>query len=315
MLIQFIILIFGFTILIKGADLLTNGASNIAKKFHIPDVIIGITIVAIGTSMPELFISISSAISGSSDLALANAIGSNICNLLFVLGLSSIINPINMDIKNTENYICFSLFAVVLILAMGNISSIITRTDGAILLTCFILFLIYSITLSLKDIKTTPANLSSKSTQATSLIVSVISIVIGILLLKFGGDFVVDSSTAIAKAYNISEKVIGLTIVAVGTSLPELATSIIARNKNNSGIAVGNIIGSNIINIFLIIGVSAIIRPINYSNVFNPNIILLIISTLAFWIFKYIGEKNTVTRSKGFLLLATYIANTIILFI
>ena len=320
-----ILLILGFVFLIKGADFLVKGASDIAVKLRIPDIVIGVTVVAIGTSMPELFVSVSSAISGLADLSIGNVIGSSICNLLLILGLTSIIKPINMDIENTESYICFSILAATMLLAMGNFNSDISRFDGFILLLGFLAFIIYTIIVTLKPKKNKSTdieklnqneeNIMQSDTVNNKLIYSFLYVIVGIILLKFGGDFVVNSSTQIARLLNISEKIIGLTIVAVGTCLPELITSSIATFRGNSNMAVGNVIGSNILNIFLILGVAAIIKPINYSVSFNSDLILLLISTLTFWVFKDIGQKNTVTRSKGSILLATYFITTIALFI
>ncbi len=310
MLVKIGLLVLGFFMLIKGADLLVKGASNIASRLNIPDVIVGLTIVAIGTSLPELFISISSAISNFSDLILGNIIGSNICNLLLILGLSSIVKPINMNINETEDYITFSLFSTVLLFAVGNSSNYISRIEGILLLICFILFLAYTIIMGLKNHSNQTQD-SSNNSSTNHLATSIFFVIIGIILLKYGGDFVSDNAVLLARDFNISENIIGLTIVAIGTSLPELITSVIASMKGKSEIAVGNIIGSNILNICLILGLTALINPISFSTQFNSALILLIISTLILWVFKDIGKKNTVTRIKGTSFLVTYILNTI----
>ena len=297
MLFNFLILILGFFMLIKGADFLVKGASSIANKFNISDVIIGLTIVSIGTSLPELFISISSASSNFSDLSLGNAIGSNICNLLLILGLASIIHPISININETETYIAFSLFVTV------------------ILLICFFLFLTYTIIEALKTSnKTNKKDVSNKSTSKHIILISIIQIIAGAFLLKYGGDFVTDNAIVIATLLNISEQVIGLTLVAIGTSLPELITTIVAGIKGKSDIAVGNIIGSNILNICLILGSAALINPITFSTQFNSALILLMITTIMLWIFKDIGQKDTVTRIKGTTFLITYLINTFCLY-
>ena len=315
MLVEIVLLILGFFMLIYGADLLVKGASDIAIKLNISDIIVGLTIVSIGTSLPELFISISSAISNFSNLTLGNVIGSNICNLLLILGLASIIKPINMNIKETENYITFSLFSTVLLFAMGNIDGYISSIEGIILSLCFILFLTYTIITSLKNrsnkISSEPSNNSS---MPNHILISIFFIIIGIIMLKYGGDFVSDNAVLLAQALNVSENIIGLTIVAIGTSLPELITSIVAGIQGKSEIAVGNIIGSNILNICLILGSAALINPITFSTQFNSALILLMITTIMLWVFKDIGQKDTVTRIKGTTFLITYLINTFCLY-
>ena len=203
MLFNFLILILGFFMLIKGADFLVKGASNIANKFNISDVIIGLTIVSIGTSLPELFISISSASSNFSDLSLGNAIGSNICNLLLILGLASIIHPISININETENYIAFSLFVTVILFAIGNIKGMISITEAIILLICFFLFLIYTITEALKTSnKNNKKDISNSSSSKHIILISFVQIIVGAFLLKYGGDFVTDNAIAIATLLN-----------------------------------------------------------------------------------------------------------------
>ena len=311
-----IFIIIGFFMLIKGADFLVQGASDVAKKFHVSELLIGLTIVAIGTSLPEFFISLTSAVNGYSELTLGNVIGSNICNLLLILGVSAIITPIDMNIKSTENYITFSLLSTVLVLAFGNLNHVLTRAYGAFLLLLFLAYLLYTILESLRE--NTEKNISDsialQSNKNISILSCIVKIIIGILLLKFGGDFVVDNAVSLSNFFGISESIVGLSIVAIGTSLPELATCIISGIKRNSDIAVGNIIGSNILNLLLVLGSSCLIHPITYDISFNNELILLIVSTLIFWVYKDIGQKNTVTRLKGLTLLGVYLINTLLLF-
>lgn len=311
-----IFIIIGFFMLIKGADFLVQGASDVAKKFHVSELLIGLTIVAIGTSLPEFFISLTSAVNGYSELTLGNVIGSNICNLLLILGVSAIITPIDMNIKSTENYITFSLLSTVLVLAFGNLNHVLTRVYGAFLLLLFLAYLLYTILESLRENKekNISDSIALQSNKNISILSCIVKIIIGILLLKFGGDFVVDNAVFLSNFFGISESIVGLSIVAIGTSLPELATCIISGIKRNSDIAVGNIIGSNILNLLLVLGSSCLIHPITYDISFNNELILLIVSTLIFWVYKDIGQKNTVTRLKGLTLLGVYLINTLLLF-
>ena len=316
MLLNIILIIIGFVLLIKGADFLVQGASDVANKFHVSELLIGLTIVAIGTSLPEFFISLTSAVNGYSELTLGNVIGSNICNLLLILGVSAIITPIDMNIKSTENYITFSLLSTVLVLAFGNLNHVLTRAYGAFLLLLFLAYLLYTILESLRENKekNISDSIALQSNKNISILSCIVKIIIGILLLKFGGDFVVDNAVSLSNFFGISESIVGLSIVAIGTSLPELATCIISGIKRNSDIAVGNIIGSNILNLLLVLGSSCLIHPITYDISFNNELILLIVSTLIFWVYKDIGQKNTVTRLKGLTLLGVYLINTLLLF-
>ena len=307
-----IMIVIGFVLLVLGAELLVRGSSNIASKFHIPEMLIGLTIVALGTSAPELIITVTSAFSGNTDLIIGNAIGSNLCNLLFILGLMAIIRPIfiDEDAKKIHVPIAFLSALVILFIEISHISSnpsFIGRVDGIILVILFLAYFTYPIFSEIKDIrKAYKENMNEESTKNIKIFVQIIFIIIGIVLLKFGGDFVVDYSTEIAQALGISERVIGLTIVAIGTAMPELITSIIAVIRKDTDLAVGNLVGSCVLNLLLILGVGAIITPLEFSNEFTQNLILLAISTLILWIFNFIGKKNTITRFKGFILLIIF---------
>ena len=255
MLISVLLIILGFILLIKGADFLVDGASSLARKFNIPDIIIGLTIVSIGTSMPELFVSSTSTINGSSDMAIGNIIGSNLCNLLMILGISTIIKPVKFQKETRLIEIPTCLIITIIFAIFCNTSGTISRIEAIVLIFLFVLFIIYTIIMAKKgnsfdgntviEIQTDDKPLSLKK--------SIILIVLGIVGLKVGGDFTVENATNLARMFSISEKIIGLTILAIGTSLPELVTSVTAAIKGNSDIAIGNIIGSNIFNILLII--------------------------------------------------------------
>lgn len=310
MTINIIMIVIGFALLIKGADLLVDGASKIAKKFHIPEMIIGLTIVAIGTSMPELVVSTTSAIQGHSDIALGNVIGSNIANLFLILGVCSIIKPLVFK-KETifiENPFTIFVTGFLFFLCLNNGQNEITRLEGFILLIFSALFILYNVVMarrgnSIQEEKEEKQQESNKIDTYKSILY----IVLGILALKYGGDFVVESASAIAKAMGISEKLISLTIVAVSTSLPELITSITATAKGETDMAIGNIVGSQIFNILLIIGLSSLLKPINYSLSYNEDLVLLLAGNIVFALFPFIGEKNKMTRENGILFVIVYV--------
>lgn len=318
MIVEILFIIIGLLLLMKGADILVDGSSNIAKKLHIPEVIIGLTIVSIGTSMPELFVSVTSAIEGHEDISIGNVIGSNLCNLLLILGVSTVIRSIKFKRETRLIEIPMTLVVTILMFAMCNIGHDLTRQEGIILIIWFILFIMYTIYMARKgenfDKENTVVEIKAKENN-TSSIKSILGIIVGIIALKFGGDFVVDNAVIIARTLNISEKVISLTIIAIGTSLPELVTSVTAAIKGNSDIAIGNILGSNIFNILLILGVSAAISPINYSLSYNNQILVLIISTILLALFPFIGKKNEMTRTNGIAFLIIYAIYMVGLFI
>lgn len=304
-------LIVGFLLLIIGADLLVKGSSNIAQKFHIPEILIGLTIVALGTSMPELIITISSASQNATDLIIGNAVGSNLCNLLLIMGVIAILRPIIIDKETKFIHLPVALFSTIVVLCLGigilgSANNIISRTDGIILVLFYLLYFLYPIIIEIKDIRTSMKENKKKHIKAKGTLLSIFFIIVGIIALRSGGDIVVNESTEIAMKYGISERVIGLTIVAVGTALPELVTSIIAVIKKEENLAVGNLIGSCIVNSFLILGTGAIITPLAFSREFIFNLILLTFSIILIWMCCFIGKKNTITRYNAMLLLIIY---------
>lgn len=304
MLVNVLLIAFGFLLLIKGADFLVDGASDIAKKFHIPQIIIGLTIVSIGTSMPELFVSITSALEGYSDMALGNVIGSNLCNLLFILGISSIIMPVKFqkETRLIEVPICLAITIIFVIFCNTDLA--IYRNEAVFLIGLFVLFILYTIYMGIKGNNETLE--VDENEKEISIVKSVINILIGIIALKVGGDFTVDNAVEVAHILNLSEKIISLTILAIGTSLPELVTSVTAAMKKNSDIAIGNIIGSNIFNMLLIIGVSALIKPIYYNMSYNLDMIVLFWGTLLLVLFPIIPPKNKMSRSNGAVYFSLY---------
>lgn len=320
MAVNILLIALGFALLVKGADFLVDGASGVAKRFHIPEIIIGLTIVSIGTSMPELFVSITSAIDGYSDMAIGNVIGSNLCNLLLILGISAAINPIifKKETKLIEIPICLGISIVFLILA--NIENSISRIDAIILIALFIAFICYTIMMAKKgedfdEISEEEKQQLAEEGKKRKIIVNIIYIIVGIIALKIGGDLVVEHSEKIAKMFNVSDKIIGLTIVAIGTSLPELVTSVTAALKKNSDIAIGNIIGSNIFNMLLIIGAAAAISPMNYNTSYNLQMGILIVATIVLGVFPYTDRKDEMTISNGITYLMLYALYMAMLFV
>lgn len=308
-----LIMVIGFLLLVFGADILVRGSSNIAKRFHIPEMLIGLTIVALGTSMPELVITISSAQKGANDLIIGNVVGSNICNILLVLGVTAVLRNIYID-KSTKYVhlpVAFLSTMIIILMGLGIFNSdpnIISKTDGKILVILYGIYFMYPILIELKDIiieikEEKKEHIEHKS----SVILSFIFVIIGAILLKYGGDIVVDEATKIATIYGISERLIGLTIVAIGTALPELITSIIAAIKDEQGLALGNLIGSCILNALLILGVGALINPVSFSMEIIDNLIILAVITFVLILMCYVGEKNKITRYKACTLLIMYV--------
>ena len=308
MLLSAFLIIIGFTFLIASADLLVDGSSGIAKKFHIPEIIIGLTIVSIGTSMPELFVSITSALEGHSDMSIGNIIGSNISNLLLILGLSAIIKPVTFQKETRLFEIPMCLFFTIIFMIFSNTNAGISRIEGIALLLLFCMFLGYTIFMGIRESKNSKEKTETKEEKTNSTLKNILLIILGIIGLKAGGDLTVNNAVNVANYFNISEKIISLTILAVGTSLPELVTSVMAAIKGNSDIALGNIIGSNIFNILLILGVAAIIKPITYNLTYNFDLSILMVATVILAIFPFIPPKEKMSRANGIIYLLMYIA-------
>lgn len=313
MVIQALLLVFGLVLVVKGADWFVDGASALAKKFKVSDLTIGLTIVAFGTSAPELVVNIVASFQNHQDIVFGNVIGSNNFNLFIILGIAGLITPLKVQ-SNTvwkEIPISFGIIIILYILANDfqyNKSSVLSRLDGCLLLIFFGLFLYYIY----KQLRKNNGLEEIRQTDFSNYkIWTYISI--GLLGLVLGGDLVVDNAIKIAKHLNVSEKIIGLTIVAAGTSLPELATSVVAALKKNNDIAVGNIIGSNIFNILLILSVSSFVKPIPYSKVFNTDLYILSAGTLFLFIAMFTGEKKKLDRWEATILLVSYTTYTIYL--
>ncbi|MBU0529553.1 calcium/sodium antiporter [bacterium] len=315
MLIQSLILILGFFLLIKGADWLVDGASALAKKYNVSDLTIGLTVVAFGTSAPELAVNSFASIFNHQDIVFGNVIGSNNFNLFFILGIAGLIAPITVQSSTVWKEIPFSFLAIVILFILANDIfypdiNMLTRLDGVFLLIMFGVFIYYIY----KQLKTDQAQ-NSIETNTVSTIKLFSYIILGLTFLIIGGIFAVDNASKLAFTLGVSEKIIGLTIVAAGTSLPELTTSVVAVLKKNNDIAVGNIIGSNIFNIFLILSVSSIIRPLSYNVKFNTDLLLLAGGTVFLFLAMFTGQKKKLDRWEAVILLVTFIAYTAFLII
>jgi cation:H+ antiporter len=310
MLINVLLLIFGLILLIKGADWLVSGASALAKKYKVSDLVIGLTIVAFGTSAPELVVNVIASSQNFNDIVLGNVLGSNIANLFLILGITGIIYPLVVQSSTTWKEIPLSLLAVVLLFLLANNffvyeNPVISRPDGLFLFLMFGLFMFYVYRLAKAD--KAPIEVEVNEMSPLKMITF---IVIGLAGLVIGGRLVVNNAVEIATILGLSEKIIGFTIVAIGTSLPELATSVVAALKKNTNIAVGNIIGSNIFNIFLVIATSAVVSPVIFNPVFNTDIYLLAGGTLFLFIAMFTGEKKKLDRWEAIILLLVYLGYT-----
>jgi cation:H+ antiporter len=260
MIVQILLLAVGFVMLVKGADWFVDGASGIAEKFHIPQLIIGLTIVAMGTSAPEAAVSISAAIKGNADITIGNIVGSNILNILIILGLSSVITTLAVA-KSTVKFEIPIMIAITGLLLVQGLDGTISLIDGIILVAAFIGYLTYLFVMAKRD----PNMADAPAPQNKPLWQALLFTVIGLVLIVWGSNVAVDAASAIARLLGLSERFIGLTIVALGTSLPELFTSVAAARKGNADIAIGNIVGSNIFNILFVVGLSSLIIPVPFA--------------------------------------------------
>ena len=306
---QIILLIVGFALLIKGADFFVDGAAGVADKFGIPQIIIGLTIVAFGTSAPEAAVSITSALKGSASLAVGNVLGSNILNVLIILGLTAVIRPITMQKQTYKIELPFVMFSTVLLGVLGYIGGSINFVDGIILWVFMILFLVYLFRSAKKgktDLVEIPDE-DGESAKPKPVWLLILLIIGGGAMIVFGSDFTVDSASYIAAKFGMSERLIGLTIVAFGTSLPELVTSVIAARKGNSDIAIGNIVGSNIFNILFILGTTALITEIPYSMNFNFDAVIALAALVILFVLVSNKEKK-LHRWGGAIMLTSYAA-------
>jgi len=311
--ITYVLFIIGFFVLIKSADLLVEGAASVAKKLNISKIVIGLTIVAFGTSAPEFIVNIFASINGNTEIAIGNILGSNIANIFLILGISAIIYPLVAKKNTVWKEIPLSLLAALLLgviandaLIDGDTFSGLTRIDGLVLLSFFIIFLYYTFEIAgITDENPIETELELKK---FSYLKSFVFIILGLIGLTLGGKWIVDGAVKIAESFNVSQSLIGLTVVAIGTSLPELATSAVAAYRKHADIAIGNIVGSNIFNIFWILGVSSLIRPLPFSATSDIDIFMTIFASVVLFAIMFIGKKHTIDRWEGILMIAIYVS-------
>lgn len=314
-----ILLLIGFVLLVKGADYFVDGSSSIAKKLRIPSVIVGLTIVAMGTSLPELAVSVTAGLNHANEIAISNVVGSNLFNLIVVLGVCVAISPIAVDksVMKTDMPVMLGVTAILALMFADFVkpwsgavekgySGTLSRLNGAILLVLFIAYITYTVKKALKHRKNVMNAETEESNEKQQKVwVSLIYIIGGIIAIKYGGDFVVDSASALAIKFGMSPTLVGLTIVAVGTSLPELVTSIVAAKKGETGLAIGNVVGSNIFNILFILGVSSVISPIAViTDSFIDIVIVLVVSIVVFGFGK---SRDKISRKEGIIMISIYI--------
>lgn len=320
MIFDIIFLIVGLVLILVGANILTDGASALAKRWGVSDLIVGLTVVAFGTSAPEFVISVMSAADGNTELAIGNVVGSNIMNVLAIIGITALVRPIVIEKSIMTNDIPLVILSALALLAMGagpwldgTQSMFLTRTDGIVLILFFAVFMRYTFASAGTAPADDPAAVEVAGKKPMPLWKSLVWIAGGLAGLIFGGDWFVDGASGIASGLGVSEALIGLTIVAAGTSLPELATSVTAAIKGKTGIAVGNVIGSNIFNIFLVLGVSATIKPLEFGGIGMFDLLYLVGACLLFWIFGWFFGTRTINRVEGAVLTAGYIAYIVLL--
>ena len=295
-------LVVGFVLLVKGADWFVEGSAGIANKFGIPQIVIGLTIVAMGTSMPEAAVSISAALRGSAEITIGNVVGSNIMNILVILGLTAVVRRIAVQ-KTTIHYeIPMVIGMTVLLAVMGLQNNIISRAEGVILLGCMVVYMLYLLRLAKRGVVENE-ELDAYAAQA-SVGKLILFVVVGVAAIIFGSHVVVEAASAIARIFGMSERFIGLTIVAFGTSLPELVTSVTAARKGNSDIAVGNIVGSNLFNIMFVVGITAIIVPVVYQPAFWVDSLVALAAAVLLLVCVYKGK--VLKRWHGLLMLICY---------
>ncbi|MCA9323549.1 calcium/sodium antiporter [Candidatus Saccharibacteria bacterium] len=314
MFLNIVFLLAGFVALIFGADFLVKGAASIAKKFHISTLVIGLTVVAFGTSMPELTVGVTAALRNSTDIVLGNVIGSNIANILLILGICALVQPLIVKSTTVWKEIPLALAGMGLIFVEANDSlfdnipsNAITRTDGVSLLVLFVIFMYYIFGLARND-RDAKANAESTKIQTYSTSLSVVYAFIGFGLLVLGGSLLVDNAVGIAEKAGLSQSLIGLTVVAIGTSLPELATSLIATIKGQNDIAIGNVIGSNIFNTFWILGASSSVAPLPVAANGSIDIAVGVAATLGLFIFMFVNGRHRLNRIEGLVFVLAYFA-------
>lgn len=349
----YILFVLGFILLIKGADFLVEGSSSIARRLGISSLVVGLTIVSFGTSAPELIVNIFASLKGNVDIGIGNILGSNISNIFLILGISALIYPLKIKKSTTWKEIPLNFLAAVVLFLMANdmmidrtYESVLTRVDGLILMVFFVIFMHYTIGLARTekemtlDIGKYPAIFFTKVRKSIKKLfekyhnikirkktyeepvieekrigTAIFMTIIGIIALAYGGEWVVEGAVTIAEQFGLSEALIGLTIVAVGTSLPELATSAVAAFKRKTDIAIGNVVGSNLFNIFWVLGLSAVIRPLPFNPMINSDILVYLVATVMLFLFCFTQSRHQIDRCEGAVFVASYVAYIIFLIV
>ena len=302
-LLQLLLLVVGFVMLVKGADWFVEGASKIADKFGIPQLVIGLTIVAMGTSLPEAAVSISAALKGSAEITIGNVVGSNILNVLIILGLTSVVRTVAVQVSTIKYEIPFTILVTILLAVLGLTDNAVGRFDGAILWVFFIAYMVYLLKMAKNG---APMEDVAEAEENEPIWKMLLMVVVGAVLIVAGSNVTVDAATALAQIFGMSERLIGLTIVALGTSLPELVTSVTAAIKGKADIAVGNIVGSNIFNILFVVGTSALITPVVYSANFLIDSIIAVAAMILLLL--CVVRKKQLARPAGIVMLVGYAA-------
>lgn len=327
MFVDILLFVVGIALIVGGANFLTDGAAALARRFGLSPLMVGLTIVAFGTSAPELVVSLTSALNGNTDISLGNVVGSNVFNILGIGGITALIAPLTITQSTIRKEIPLMLLASVVLIFMlfdveisGGVANVVSRGDGLVLLGFFAIFLTYTIAISKPSTAIEPSQDESLQSPADDAAVRlkpiwmlIAFIIGGLVALIWGGNLFVSSASNIAKAFGVSEAIIGLTIVAVGTSLPELATSVVAALKGEQEMAVGNIVGSNIFNIFLILGMTASISPVGLGGLQYVDFLALIVSAVMLYLFGVFFGERKITRFEGGILVLTYVAYTVYL--
>lgn len=310
MLFNFVFIIVGIAMLVLGGDTLVSNATHIGKRLGMSDRVAGLTICAVGTSMPEVFVSVTSTLSGNSGVAVGNIMGSDMANLLLILGVSAVIVPLNLAHRTTRVEVPMSIAAVLIFAFFANTDNSINAVEGGILLICFVLFIANSVIAGMREVEDDEkagVKTEEEPDDGHSLVRDFIFIAIAIALLKFGADFVVDNAVAIANVLGVSQVLISLTIVSVGTALPELVTSSMAAFKGNADTAVGNVMGSVIANLLLVAGAPALFAPVVFNPVHNIDLALIAIFAITMVVFTFVGRTRTFSRRCGLIFVMFYV--------
>lgn len=304
----YLLLVVGLVVLIGSANILVTGASSVAKKFNIPNLVIGLTVVSFGTSFPELIINVLAGYNGQGDLAIGNILGSNIVNIFLVVGAAALVKPIAVQSNTVKFEIPFSILAVLILFVLSNDilfdgaqRAVLSRSDGILLLAFFLIFMYYTFIIGKKG--------SQEEGHQVKILPgwkSTLYLLTGVVGLYFGGILIVDNATLIATDLGLSEAVIGILVIALGTSLPELATSVVAAYKGNADMAVGNVVGSNIFNVFFVLGIGVTLNPISYNIALNTDILVVLIASILLFVFVFTRKGRQIDRAEAGIFLTLY---------